>query len=488
MMSIKKNFIYNSVYQVLLIILPLITTPYISRVIGVEGIGIYSYSYSVANYFVIFAMLGINNYGNRSIARVRDDRDLLNRTFSSILIFHFVISSIAIMGYIIFVLIFNKENKLIFIIQSLYIISSFFDINWLFFGLEQFKLTVIRNTIIKLLSITSIFLFVKNSNDLWIYTSILAMGTLISQLSLWLFLRKYVSFVKISIREVFAHFKPCSVLFVPVIAISIYKIMDKIMLGYMSNMIQVGLYENSEKLIYIPLGLITALGTVMLPKMSNIISKAKINEIEMYIEQSMQFVMFIAIGSSFGLMGISNVIVPIFLGNEFIRSIHIINIIAPSILFLGWANVIRTQYLIPNNRDKIFLFSTLIGAIVNLVFNILLISRFEAIGAAIATLFAEMFVALYQTFKVYNELNIKKYFNNIFIYFLPGIIMYIVLKLIGSFLGIHIYTIIIQLMIGGGLYVIMSLIIMLMKKDIIIIKILNKNRILKKIFDKYEKF
>lgn len=473
-MSIKKNFIYNASYQLLLIVLPLITTPYISRVIGVEGIGIYSYSYSIANYFVIFAMLGINNYGNRSIARVRDNREILNKTFSSILLFHCIISSIAIMGYILFISLCDESNKLIFIIQILYTISALFDINWFFFGIEEFKLTVIRNTIIKLISVISIFIFVKNSDDLWIYTTILAASTLLSQISLWPFLKRYVSFTKVSIKDVFMHLKPCSILFVPVLAISVYKIMDKIMLGYMSDMIQVGLYENSEKLISIPLGLITALGTVMLPKMANIISKGQSNESEMYITKSMQFVMFIAIGSTFGLMGIADIIVPIFLGEEFVGSIQVINVIAPTILFLAWANVIRTQYLIPNKRDKVFLRSTIIGAIVNLILNILLIFKFGAIGAAIGTLFAEISVAIYQTIKIRNELNIRKYFNNMLVYILPAIIMYIILKVIGRICGIHIYTILLQLLLGGGVYIIMTLIIMLMKKDMIIMELFKK--------------
>ena len=203
-MGIKKNFMYNAAYQILLIILPLITTPYISRVIGVQGIGIYSYTYSIANYFVMFAMLGINNYGNRSVAKARENREELNYTFSSILLFHFIVSIIAILGYAVFILsTVNKENSFIFILQFFFVISSFFDINWFFFGMEQFKLTVVRNTFIKVLSVFLIFLFVKSKDDLWLYTLILVFSNLVSQLALWPFLLNMFHLLKYQSRMYF---------------------------------------------------------------------------------------------------------------------------------------------------------------------------------------------------------------------------------------------------------------------------------------------
>ena len=260
------------------------------------------------------------------------------------------------------------------------------------------------------------------------------------------------------------------------------------MLGYMSDMIQVGLYENSEKLISIPMGLITALGTVMLPKMTNMISKGQSKKSEVYLSKSMYFVMFIAFGSTFGLIGMVDIIVPIFLGQEFIGSIKIIKIIAPTILFLAWANVIRTQYLIPNKRDKEFLISTIIGAIVNFIFNILLVSEYGSVGAAIGTLLAEISVALYQTFKVRNILNIREYLKNTIIYIIPSFIMYLVLKILASIFGTKIITIIMQLLIGGVIYLLISLFIVVRKNDISILKLVYKNKILKRVLKKLEKY
>lgn len=189
MSSLKKNLIYQTVYQILTIVLPLITAPYVSRVLGPGNIGIYSYTYSIAYYFVLFAMLGINNYGNRIIAQVRDDRDLLNKTFSNLFAVHAIVSSIMIILYILYCFIFIKEYKIYMIIQGIYIISALFDINWFYFGIEKFKLTVTRNTIIKIVTVICTFIFVKSENDLWIYILILALGSFISQSIVWVFLK-----------------------------------------------------------------------------------------------------------------------------------------------------------------------------------------------------------------------------------------------------------------------------------------------------------
>ena len=299
MSNVKKNFIYNIMYQILVMILPLITAPYIARVLGTEGVGIYSYTYSVAYYFVLFAMLGLNNYGNRQVAKVRDDKDKLSKTFISIYCMQLITSAIMILCYIIYLMFFIKENLNIAIIQIIYLISTAFDINWFFFGLEKFKLTVTRNTIIKILTVICVFIFVKTRDDLYKYTLIMSIGTLISQLMIWPFVKKSVKFVKISIKDIFKHIKPCLILFIPVIAVSLYKIMDKVMIGNMSTMEQVGLYENSEKIVNILTALITALGTVMLPKISNLLANGEKEKSKQYIEKSMEFTIISSVTTIF---------------------------------------------------------------------------------------------------------------------------------------------------------------------------------------------
>lgn len=472
-MSIKKNFIYNITYQILIVILPLITTPYISRTIGAEGIGLQSYTYSIVSYFILFAMLGINNYGNRSIAIVRDNKEKLSRVFISIYIVQLILSMIMILLYSLYIIIIVKENKTIFIIQLIYLISALLDINWFFFGMEQFKLTVVRNTVIKLLSVMSIFIFVKHNNALFIYSLILALGTLISQMILWLYIHKYIKFIKPTTQEILSNIKPILILFIPVISISIYRIMAKIMLGSMSSMTQVGFYENCEKIINIPMGIIVALGTVMLPRMSNIYANNNNKEGEKYISLSLEFIMFMANGAMFGLIGISPILIPIFLGEQFMECIRIVSLLSITILFLAFANVIRTQFLIPKKKDSVYIVSTILGAIISLISNLLLISKYGAIGAAIGTICSEAMVAIYQIIMVRRELDIVKYFKRTIFYIVPGIIMCIIIRFIGYKLGISIVTAIIQFIIGGVIYCVISLIYMIAIKNDIIINSIN---------------
>ena len=423
----KKNFIYNVSYQILILLIPLITIPYVSRVLGVDGIGTYSYTYSIAYYFMMFAMLGLNNYGNRSIAKVRDNKEKLSRTFKEIYCMQIITSTLMVILYFIYLNLFNIEYKRIAVIQLIYVISCVFDINWFFFGIEKFKLTVTRNTIIKVLSLIFIFLFVKNENDLWIYTFILSSSVLASQLFLWPFVKRYINNVKIKFSDIGKHFIPCLKLFLPVVAVAIYKVMDKTMIGWFSNMSEVGFYENAEKIISVPNAIIAALGTVMLPRMSNLYAKNKEQESKKIIEKSINLMMFLAFAMTFGLICISKNFSILFFGLGFEKSGIIIILLSITVLFLSWGNVLRTQYLIPKEYDKIYIESAFLGAIVNLILNLIFIPKYQSIGACIGTIFAELSVMLYQTISIKNELPIKKYIKDIIPFFLKSLLMFIII-------------------------------------------------------------
>ena len=457
MKSLQKNFLYNVLYQILLVILPLITAPYISRTLGATAVGVYSYTYSVAYYFLLIAMLGIGNHGNRSIAAVRDDRKKLNKTFSSIYSLQVITFSIAILAYAIYLVLFVKDNRLIVLLQLIYVTSGLFDIGWLFFGLEQFKLTVARNTLIKISTVVLMFVFVHKPSDLWKYTLIMSAGTLFSQAYLWLYVKKYVSFEKCSVKEIASNIKPVLILFIPVLAYSIYKVMDKIMLGNMSSYDQVGFYNNAEKIINIPMGIITALGTVMLPRMSNIVANGDKKRVDDYIRISAKLVTLLSSAIAFGLMGVSSVLAPVFFGDEFIACGEIIRLLSVTVFFIAWANVIRTQYLIPNKRDSIYLTSTMVGAILNLIINWMLIPKYQANGAAFGTIVAEFSVMLVQMVAVKNELPMRKYIMSYSPILIIGLIMAVLVDRIGIKLGVSVSTLAIQILAGGNFYCIATI-------------------------------
>lgn len=456
MSSIKKNYFYNIVYQVLVLIIPLITAPYLARVIKASGVGAYSFTYSMVYYFMLFTLLGVNNYGNRTIAKVRDDKKKLSKTFWSIYLFQFLIGTIMLILYIIYVFIFCDKYKNIALIQTIFIISAILDINWFYFGLEEIKMTISRNLLVKLSSLLLLFIFVKHQNDLWKYTLIMSSMTALSQVLLWSFVRKKIDVVKVKWLDIKSHIKPNLILFIPVIAVSLYRIMDKIMLGMISNISEVGYYENAEKIINIPITLINALGIVMLPRISNLASKGEEKKIEDYIFKSIKFIMFLSSSMCFGLIAIGYNFAPLFFGHEFQKTGILIMLLAPILLFASFANVLRTQYLIPKEMDKIYIISVSLGALINLILNLIFIPKYASIGACFGTIAAEFMVMFYQAMAVRKKLDIKKYVKDIFPFLIKALTMFIVIYPL-NYLDIHSFLrLLLQTTLGGILYLLFN--------------------------------
>lgn len=450
--SPRKNFIYNIIYQILILIIPLITAPYLSRVMGAKGVGTYSFTYSIVYYFVMLSMLGINNYGNREIAKCRNNRQKMSNVFWSIYIIELVSTILMFIGYNIYLTFFVNEYLIIAKIQTLFIIASLFDINWFFFGTEKFKLTIIRNTIVKMLNMILIFVFVRSADDLWKYTLIMSSMTIVSQLILWPSLFKEVGFVKIKDLNIKKHIKPCFILFVPIIAISLYKFMDKIMLGFLTNTTSVGYYDNAEKIINICMTLETALGTVMLPRISNLFSLGKIEKIKSYILKSVKFTSFLTFPIMFGLIAAGKKFAIIYFGKDFAETGTLLMLLSITIPMITLANVIRKQYLIPSENDTAFVFSVTLGAIINLIINLLLIPHYSAIGASIGTIIAEFSVLIIQLLVVKKTLPLKHYLNSIVPFFLKSLLMFVIILPI-DFIDINqSIQLTIQIFVGGFVY------------------------------------
>lgn len=452
MSSLKKNLAYNVAYQILVIILPLITAPYVSRVLGADGLGTYSYIFSIVTYFGLFGMLGIANHGNRSVALVRDNRQKVSEAFSNTYIIQLCTTVIALLLYFLFIYCWFSGDKTIAYIESIIVLSYVLDITWFFFGLEQFAVTVTRNAIIKIATVVAIFIFVRSREDLWIYALIMSCGMLFSQIYLWLRIRKYADFCKPSWSQVKSNIKPVLMLFIPAIAYSIYKLLDKVMLGAMSSMSQVGLFDNAEKIINIPSSLITAFGTVMMPRITVLLGTGDEHRISYLNKISVRYFTLLVVGAAFGLAGICNVLAPVYFGSEFVGSAPIIAGLGFSLIFVTWANVIRTQYLIPNKLDKPYVISSVIGALANLAVNIILIPKFVGIGAMIGTIIAEFTVFFVQLILVRRSFPMSQYLQPVLFLFPIGMIMFAVVYWIGAYMGNTIITLIIQILVGGFLY------------------------------------
>ena len=461
----KINYIYSMSYSILATVLPLITSPYISRVIGSSGLGIYSYNYTMVTYFMQFASLGIGFYGNRSIAKVRDNRDKLNKVFSEIFFMQLVTSMTMICLYIIYVLAFVKENKIIALIMLLYVITPAFSISWFFNGMENFKITVIRNFCIKILTVISIFLFIKDPNDLWLYVLIMALGYFFSEGYLILIVHKYVSFHMPKIKNVIPHFKPNIVLFIPIFAVSIYRSMDKLMLKWIVNYSEVGYYSNAEKIINVLLSAITSLGQVMLPKMTYILSTGNEKDFILLNRKSLKYATIISSAMACGIVGVSENFVPIFFGPGYNKCVPILKMLGINLILLSWGNTLKAEYLIPKEKDSLYIKAVGVGAIVNLIVNFTLIPSLQSIGAVIGTLSAEMVSLVIIIYGINKEFSFSSVFRENIPYLVIGIIMLIVVKFVGSIQTNHLFLLIMQVLSGIFVYCFILIIYVYLSND-----------------------
>lgn len=451
-MSIAKNYLYNVIYQISILIIPLITIPYISRVLGSNGVGINAYTNSIIQYFILLGTIGISLYGNREVAYVRDDKDKLSLTFWGIFSLKLITTLISYFLFLFFLSIVEKHHT-IFLLQSIYIIAVAIDISWLYMGLEDFKKTVLRNLLVKVIGVICTFIFIKSPDDLWKYVLILSVSQLLGNLSLWVYIPKTINKVKISWADISKHLLPSISLFIPQVAIQVYVVLNKTMLGLLSTPSEVGFFDNADKIVKVVLSLVTAVGTVMLPRVSNTFAKGDIRKVREYVYKSFNFVSYLSIPLMFGIAGIATQFAPWFFGHEFSKSGVLMTIMSPVIVFIAWSNVLGNQFLMPTGKVKGYTLSVIVGAIVNLFLNLILITHLHSIGTAVSTIIAELSVTITQMYLVRKELQINLMIKSIWKFLLAGLMMFIVIILVGEYIKIGTLTIIIQFFIGIIIYI-----------------------------------
>lgn len=446
--SITKNYMYNLIYQVLVLISPLITIPYISRVLGAENIGIYSYTLSITAYFILFGALGMSLYAQREIAYNQDNPPKYSLIFWEMVLLRIITMSISILIYY-FTIIKYGTYQLYYKILILEILGNCIDITWFFQGLEEFKKIVKRNIIIKLISITCTFALVKTSNDLVIYFIIYVLTLLIGNLSLWLYLPKFL--VRIDIRKIniLRHLKQTISLFVPQVAVQVYTILDKTMVGtIVQEKAEVGYYDQSQKIIKIALSVVTSLGTVMLPRIANNYIKNEKEAVRVYMEKSFNLIFLLSFPMMFGVLAVSGRFVPVFFGQGYDRVIILMNIISPIFILIGLSNVIGAQYLLPTKRQKEYTISVVSGAILNFVANMCLIWKLKAVGASIGTVIAEIAVTSVQLYFVSKDFKIKDLIKMSKNYIISSVIMFGVCCVTGMIIKDNLIATVLEVLIG----------------------------------------
>lgn len=453
-MKVIKNYLYNASYQVFILLVPLITTPYLARVLGPEGVGINSFTNSVIQYFILFGSIGVNLYGNRQVAFVRDDKERLSKTFYEIFLMRVVTIIFVYLIFITFVTL-TTSYRTYYLAQSISIIAAAFDISWFFMGVENFTVTVLRNFIVKILTLISIFVLVKSYKDLTIYILILSLSLLIGNLTLFPSLKRYIEWPGNGRLHIWKHLLPSLVLFIPQVATQIYLVLNKTMLGLMVSVQSSGYFDQSDKVIKMVLAIVTATGTVMLPHVANAFAKGKYKQTKEYLYSSFSFVTAISIPMTFGLAAIAPKFVPLFFTSKFNSVIPIMIIESVVIVLIAWSNVIGTQYLLPTNQTKLYTNSVILGAVVNLVANIPLISSYGAIGSAIATVLSELSVTFYQLIVVRKQINYKELFNETIKYCCAGVVMFIIISVLDRLLVITWMNLGVEVLIGMVIYILM---------------------------------
>ena len=452
-MSTRKNALYNVAYRVFSVFLPLVTAPYLSRVVGTEGVGLYSYAWNISHVFVLVGLLGLESYGVRAIARVRDDEAALHRTFSEIWRMQLLVSGLVLLAWLVYVFGIAGQEKTIALHLTMMSVSCLVNLDWCLMGLDQFKPITLRNTATKLLAAAAVFLFVRGPEDLWIYGFAWSLATLLGCLSCWTTLRGKIRLVPVSWKSALAHFKPCAVLFVSVLAISIFRSMDKVMVGALSTMEQNGYYENAEKIIFCLSGFITAIGTVMLPKVSGMFKRGEVERVRTHLDASMQIVMCMVCALSFGVAAVALDFAPLFFGQDFAYSGVLMIPLAFTLIGMGFANVVRTQWILPQGKDHIFVTSVIVGAVINLVLNALLIPPFGAAGAIVGTLAAEFALPTVHYLYLRRELPHGRLLHHACTYALLGLAMLLAVRLADALLPLEGWLGLgIQVLIGAAVY------------------------------------
>ena len=460
-MKVLKNYAYNLSYQLLLIILPIITTPYVTRVFSSNDLGTYSFFNSIVTYFVLLATLGVANYGTKEIS---GNRTIIHKNFWGIYTLQLGATILSLTLYILLCLTFSLMQNPVAYILGLSLLSKGLDISWLFQGLEDFRKITVRNITVKLVGVIAIFLFIKSASDLYLYVFLLTIFELLGQLSMWLPAKEFIGKPHFDLMYAKRHLKPVILLFLPQIAISLYVSLDSTMLGVLASARDVGIYDQALRLVNILLTLVTSLGSVMLPRVSNLLSSGDHKAVNKMHEMSFLIYNLVIFPIIAGMLIVNDDFVNFFLGQDFQEVRYAIAIMIFRMFFIGWTNIMGIQILIPHNKNKEFMLSTTIPAIVSVGLNLLLLPKLGYIGAAIVSVLTETLVWGIQFFYTHTYLREVPIIGSLIKIIISSGFMYGILLLVKQFLNV-------SPMINVGLYVVLGAIIYI--SLILIFKVIN---------------
>lgn len=454
---IKKNVIYKFLYQILSVCTPLITAPYISRVLGADGIGIYSYTASIMTYFTMFAALGTATYGTREIARTRDNKTLMSKTFFEIEFITMITTAFALFIWILLI-IFSSKYSLYYICLIPLLLSVAFDISWLYTALEKVQYTVLWNSLCKIIGLILLFLLIKEKSDLPLYILLMTSVTLLANISMWIYLPNQICKVPLNDLNIYIHFKQTFKYFITSIAISIYTVFDKSMLGFLtSDPFQSGYYEQAYKIIaMIQPFAFSSINDVMSPRMSYLFENENKEQISSRTRKSLDVEFLISIGCSFGIIAVSSNFVPLFFGDGYLPVINLLNVMSLILIPVCFSTCLGSHIYVPSGNIVKATKLTIVGSIVNLIINIPLIILFNSMGAVISTLIAESIIGILYAYNCKTYLSFRWIIRMMIPKIIAGSAMCIVVIVLGKLLSINILLeFILQIIFGILIYILL---------------------------------
>ena len=476
--SLKKNIAISTLYQILLIILPIVTAPYIARVLGPDQSGVYDYTTSIMTYFAMFAALGTASYGVREIARVRDDAAMRSKLFWEIELMTVMTSSACIVVWFIFIAL-TPQYKTIYLVLTMGLLSTMFDISWFFAGMEQFKYTVTRNAACKLIGVILMFLFVKKQEDLLLYVIIIISSTMIGNLSMWLYVPRFVEKVDFRTLTFRKHFHETLIYFVPTVATSVYTVLDRTLIGVITkNKAENGCYHYAMQIVNMMKALtFSSLNMVLGSRLSFLFAEKKYDEIKEKIADSTNYILFMGIGICFGMIGVAKRFVPVFLGAGYDRVVTMLILMSPIVIIIGISNCLGSQYFTPAGYRKLSARYIIIGAVVNLLLNLVLIPKFWGYGAIVASLIAEGAITVLYLKNCNGYLRVSTIIKDSWKKLIAGLIMLIVIKVLDGIISSDIVALFVEVAVGFTAYLAaVTLLRDSFMTDLVIGKILKRKR------------
>lgn len=455
--KVKSNIIYQLLYQTLVVAFPIIVTPIVSRALGKEYLGIYSYTYSIAYYFSLFAALGIFTYGTRIIAYNREDKEKLSSSFWELYSIQIVLSILTSLVYVIYAVTLGKVYMSTALCQGTTILMTMVDITWYFQGVEEFKTMVIRNAFIKILSLVLIVLLVKNPGSINAYVLILNLSSVVGQFIIWPSAIKVVGKPRFTFNNFKEHMPFALKLFVPLLALNASILVDKVMLGVLSSMGNVGYYENIDRIIKMPVGLALAAITVLFSRAAYNESHGKVEENKETIYKTINILWMLSFPIALGLVAVADKLVPWYLGDDFIPCGNFLKCLAFVVPLLVTESVLRLQYFVPKGEDRTYINGVVIGTVINLVINAMTIKSYGVYGVIAGTLACELFGAVFLMVKASRDIKWTKLAGSGVYYIIASGVMYVVITLLTSGLKATPLTTVIQFVIGVVTYSVLVL-------------------------------